>query len=154
MRRHTRCALVTGFQTCALPICANETLEQRLRERTNALEAASLAAQRANEGKSRFLAAVGHDLMQPLHAAQLFNHALAQQLQHDQYRAAVDHIRGALASTESLLAGLLDLSRLDAGGMEPQRRDFALREVLDNLASEFGVLAAERQIRQIGRAHV
>lgn len=125
---------------------ANETLEQRVRERTIELEAASLAAQRANEGKSRFLAAVGHDLMQPLHAAQLFNHALAQQLQHDQYRAAVDHIRGALASTESLLAGLLDLSRLDAGGMEPQRRDFALSEVLDNLASEFGVLAAEQQI--------
>src|SRR3546814_14882568 len=79
---------------------ANETLEQRVRERTNALEAASLAAQRANEGKSRFLAAVGHDLMQPLHAAQLFNHAMAQQLQHDQYRAAVDHIRGALGSEE------------------------------------------------------
>jgi len=126
---------------------ANETLEQRVRARTVELEAASRAAQRANEGKSRFLAAVGHDLMQPLHAAQLFNHALAQQLRHPEYRETVDHIRGALASTESLLAGLLDLSRLDAGGMEPQRHDFALSEVLDNLASEFGVLAAEQQIR-------
>ncbi len=126
---------------------ANETLEQRVRERTVELEAASRAAQQANAGKSRFLAAVGHDLMQPLHAAQLFNHALAQRLRHEEYRDAVDHVRGALASTESLLAGLLDLSRLDAGGMEPQRRDFALRDVLDHLASEFGVLAAERQVR-------
>lgn len=126
---------------------ANETLEQRVHERTLELEAASLSAQRANAGKSRFLAAVGHDLMQPLHAAQLFNHALAQRLRHEQYREAVDQVRGALASTESLLVGLLDLSRLDAGGMAPQRRDFALSEVLDNLASEFGVLAAEQQVR-------
>jgi len=131
---------------------ANETLEQRVHERTVELQAASLAAQRANAGKSRFLAAVGHDLMQPLHAAQLFNHALAQRLQHEQYREAVDQVRSALASTESLLAGLLDLSRLDAGGMEPQRRDFALAEVLDNLASEFGVLAAEREVRLHYRA--
>src|SRR3546814_1907590 len=29
-RRHTRCALVTGVQTCALPICrAAETVDQR-----------------------------------------------------------------------------------------------------------------------------
>src|SRR3546814_17626407 len=26
-RRHTRCALVTGVQTCALPICGGETLD-------------------------------------------------------------------------------------------------------------------------------
>src|SRR3546814_12532285 len=27
-RRHTRCALVTGVQTCALPICSQESVER------------------------------------------------------------------------------------------------------------------------------
>lgn len=126
---------------------ANETLELRVRERTQDLEAATREAQRANAGKSRFLAAVGHDLMQPLHAAQLFSHALAQQLRHAQYREPVEQIRSALASTESLLAGLLDLSRLDAGRLQPQAREFALSELLDPLASEFAALAGERALR-------
>src|SRR3546814_16215961 len=31
-RRHTRCALVTGVQTCALPICGLDEARMRLRE--------------------------------------------------------------------------------------------------------------------------
>ncbi len=81
--------------------------------------APSAEAERANRAKTRFLAAVSHDLAQPLNAAHLFTHALAQQLEHPQYRDAVDNIDGALGSAESLLAGLLDISRLDAGGMAP-----------------------------------
>ncbi|MGE3104504.1 MAG: PAS-domain containing protein, partial [Lysobacterales bacterium] len=123
---------------------ANETLEQRVAERTSELDAARHSAERANQGKSRFLAAVGHDLMQPLHAAQLFAHALAQQLRDQPYRAGIDNVRGALASTEALLAGLLDLSRLEGGGLEPEVRAFALSEVLDHLAAESAVLASEQ----------
>src|SRR3546814_3814356 len=35
-RRHTRCALVTGVQTCALPICFAEFERAMIRERTSA----------------------------------------------------------------------------------------------------------------------
>ncbi|MGN6512826.1 MAG: hybrid sensor histidine kinase/response regulator [Lysobacteraceae bacterium] len=122
---------------------ANETLEQRVDERTAALEAARREAERANEAKSRFLAAIGHDLLQPLHAAHLFTDALAQQVP-EPARASVRQVRGALDSTTDLLTDLLDLSRLEAGGLDPQPRDFALAEVLEPLASEFRVLAAER----------
>lgn len=139
---------VTDFRRAEVALKrANETLELRVRARTHELELATREAQRANEGKSRFLAAVGHDLMQPLHAAQLFTHALAQRLAHEQYREPVEQIRGALMSTESLLAGLLDLSRLDAGRLQPQPRDFALAELLDPLSSEFAALAGECALR-------
>ncbi len=124
----------------------NETLEQRVGERTAESEAARLEAERANRAKSRFLAAVTHDLMQPLNAAHLFTHALSQQLRHAQYREAVEHIDGALVSAETLLAGLLDISRLDAGGMAPRISRFPVRELLSHLASEFRVLASEREI--------
>ncbi len=135
---------VTAFRRAeAGLIQANETLEQRVVERTTDLEAAKREAERANEAKSRFLAAIGHDLMQPLHAAQLFADALQQQVDGAQ-RDAVSQISGALDSTSDLLTGLLDMSRLQAGGLAPQARDFPLAEVLEPLASEFGAIAAAR----------
>lgn len=123
---------------------ANETLEQRVGERTALLESAKREAERANDAKSRFLAAVGHDLLQPLHAAHLFTDTLAQQLESPPQRQAVEQIRGALDSTTDLLTGLFDMSRLEAGGLVPQPRDFPLAEVLDPLASEFRALANAR----------
>ena len=126
---------------------ANETLEQRVADRTELLETAKREAEHANDAKSRFLTAVGHDLLQPLHAAHLFTDALAQQLPEPRQRDALLQIRGALDSTSDLLSGLLDMSRLEAGGLVPEPRDFPLAEVLEPLASEFGVLAAERGLR-------
>ncbi|WP_111268026.1 hybrid sensor histidine kinase/response regulator [Marilutibacter maris] len=138
---------VTAFRRAeAGLIQANETLEQRVVERTTDLEAAKRDAERANEAKSRFLAAVGHDLMQPLHAAQLFADALEQQVASGQ-RETARQIIGALDSTGDLLTGLLDMSRLEAGGLVPQPRGFPLSEVLEPLASEFGAIAADRGLR-------
>jgi signal transduction histidine kinase/Na+/proline symporter/CheY-like chemotaxis protein len=136
---------VTAFRRSeAGLIRAAETLEQRVDERTAALARATAAAERANTAKSRFLAAVSHDLAQPLNAAHLFTHALAQQLRHEQYRDAVANIDGALGSAENLLAGLLDISRLDAGGLAPRIEPFRVADMLQHLAAEFGVLAADR----------
>lgn len=103
-----------------------------------------VSAFRRNDVKSRFLAAIGHDLMQPLHAAHLFADALAQQVQLPAQRDSVRQVQGALDSTTDLIAGLLDMSRLEAGGLDPEPRAFALAEVLDPLASEFRALAADR----------
>lgn len=136
---------VTAFRRAeAALIMSNETLEQRVAERTAMLESAKREAERANDAKSRFLAAIGHDLLQPLHAAHLFTDALAQQLTEPVQRDLAAQTRGALESTTSLLGGLLDMSRLEAGGLAPQPRDFPLAEVLEPLASEFRALAAER----------
>jgi PAS domain S-box-containing protein len=121
-----------------------ETLEQRVAERTAEAEQARAAAEQANAAKSRFLAAVSHDLVQPLNAAHLFAHALQQQLRHPQYREPVKQIQGSLAATEALLSGLLDISRLDAGGLQPSMVDFPLAEVIEPLAAEFQALAGEK----------
>lgn len=125
----------------------NETLEQRVIERTAESERARIEAERANQGKSRFLAAIGHDLLQPINAAHLFTHALAQQLRETTYRDAVAQIDGALTSTESLVSALLDISRLDAGGFVPRPTRFAVDEMLKSLGSEFQVLASEKGLR-------
>ena len=135
---------------------SNETLEQRVDERTALLQAARDEAERANDAKTRFLTAIGHDLLQPLHAAQLFTDALQQQVQSGASgapaqaglsEAKLAQIRGALDSTTDLLTGLLDMSRLDAGGLVPAPRAFPLSEVLEPLASEFSAMAADSGLR-------
>ncbi|SEV88523.1 PAS domain S-box-containing protein [Luteibacter sp. 329MFSha] len=118
-------------------IRANETLELRVTERTVELR-------QANEAKSHFLTAVSHDLLQPLHAAQLFAHAL--RTGHGDAETA-RHLDGALAATEDLLAGLLDIARLEGGRLTPRIVDVALADIVGPLAAESRALAAERGIR-------
>lgn len=125
----------------------NATLEQRVDERTHLLDAARREAERANDAKTRFLTAVGHDLLQPLHAAQLFADALTQQLDDIEHKRVVGQIHGALDSTTDLLTGLFDMSRLEAGGLVPEPRTFPLSEVLDPLAVQFAAMAQAKGLR-------
>ncbi|MBS0584267.1 MAG: PAS-domain containing protein [Proteobacteria bacterium] len=146
---------VTAFREAERALTrANETLEQRVAERTGELERATLDAERArhdaeraNQTKSRFLAAVGHDLMQPLHAAQLFAHTIAAQHAGTGHAQTPRRLLGALAATESLLGGLHDIAGLEGGRLHVQAREFALDELLSPLAGEFAALAAERGLR-------
>ena len=136
---------VTAFRAAEVALKqSNESLEARVAERTRELEVATFDAERANEAKTRFLAAIGHDLMQPLHAAQLFTDALSQAADAGAQQGIVAQLSGALDSTEDLLGSLLDMSRLDAGGLQPQTRDVAMSELLDPLASQFGAIAAAK----------
>ncbi len=134
---------------------ANETLESRVNERTYELallnsELLEAKAQEeiANASKSRFLAAVGHDLMQPLNAARLFTASLAQypHLDHEA-RTTLSHVNSSLKTAGELLTDLLDISKLDSGMVEVNRRDFAISELLNGLAVEFEAMAADNQIR-------
>jgi len=125
---------------------SNETLERRVVERTALLESAKREAEHANDAKSRFLAAIGHDLMQPLHAAHLLVDTL-QQHGPDPQRELARQVGSALDSTTDLLGTLLDMSRLEAGGLVPEPRDFPLADVLDPLVTQFRLLAAERGLR-------
>ncbi|AWK89893.1 PAS domain-containing hybrid sensor histidine kinase/response regulator [Azospirillum thermophilum] len=131
---------------------ANETLERRVRERTEALQRAKAEAEQANLSKTRFLAAASHDLLQPLNAARLFVSALEESVRSPQpdpdqrtaERAMVENAANALRSTELLLGGLLDISSLDAGNVRAAVREFPIDELLSGLAVEFSALARER----------
>ncbi len=124
-----------------------ETLEQRVTDRTTELAQASAAAQRASRDKTRFLAAVSHDLAQPLNAARLFAHTLTQQLLETRQRALGSQVEGSLAAAENLLGGLLDISRLDAGGLSPTVAPFPINDLLAPLTAEFRILAEEKGLR-------
>ena len=134
-------------------IAANEGLEQRVEQRTQELSALNQAlgeakgiAEDANQSKSRFLAAVSHDLMQPLNAARLFSAALSHQtatLPQDA-QELVRQLDSSLRSAEDLISDLLDISRLESGRVIAERKAFPLASLFDTLGSEFKALAQQQ----------
>lgn len=99
-------------------------------------------AESANRAKSQFLAAASHDLRQPTHALALFVAALrALALRPELKRSDVENIaerlQGALKNLGQLLNALLDVSRLDAGVVETNKRPIALQETLQVVFDEF-----------------
>lgn len=132
---------------------AKRDLERRVDERTRdlmdlneQLRRASDAAQQANMGKTRFLAAASHDLLQPLNAARLFLSSLAERPIETENAELVTRVDTSLRSVEDLLSGLLDISKLDSGGVEPLVEHFAVDDLLRALGTEFAPIAAERGI--------
>lgn len=122
----------------------NETLELRVAERTQALDEAKLAAERANLAKTRFLASASHDLVQPLNAARLFVASIDRAALPSTASRLVGQVEDSLTAAESLLGALLDISRLDAAAQELRREHFRLARVLEPLAAEFAALAKAR----------
>ncbi len=119
---------------------SKETLELRVAERTAELERSRAEAEAANLGKTRFIAAASHDLLQPLHAARLFTAALADRQPGNDLATKIDQGLGAV---EALLDALLDISKLDAGALKPDMRAFALQPLLDSLAAAFVPIASK-----------
>jgi PAS domain S-box-containing protein len=129
---------------------AQANLEARVAARTqdlarsnHMLGEARAIAETATRDKTRFLAAASHDLLQPLHAARLFCAALAEDRAPHQAEL-VRAIDGAIGSADTLLRALLDVSRLDAGGVVPKVERFALGALIEELAVQFRPLAGER----------
>lgn len=133
---------------------ANETLEQRVSERTaeltrvnRELEKAQLSAEEANIGKTRFLAAAGHDILQPLNAARLYSSTLVERLGNSANRKLVQNIDSSLESVETILGAVLDISRLDTGAMKPQLASFPLNDLLQRVATDFAPVAREKNLK-------
>jgi Na+/proline symporter/CheY-like chemotaxis protein/anti-sigma regulatory factor (Ser/Thr protein kinase) len=125
---------------------STETLEQRVIARTAELEASRAEAEAANLGKTRFIAAASHDLLQPLHAARLFTAAM---IDRDPGNDLGGKIDASLGAVESLLDALLDISKLDAGAFKPEKRPFALQPLFDSLANAFAPVAARRGVELV-----
>ena len=105
------------------------------------LRDAKREAEDANLSKTKFLAAVSHDLLQPLNAARLFTGSLAEQSDVLQSLQLVKNISNSLDDVENLLGTLVDISKLDAGVIKADVSVFAAQHLLDNLAVEYQQVA-------------
>ena len=125
---------------------AKEDLEERVAQRTAELEEAKQQADKANESKTKFLAAAGHDLMQPFNAATLFASMLSKKTQGSELATLSEGVVNSLDNAQSLLSMLLDMTKLDAGVLIPQKTEFAIDEMLSSLVQEFSVIAKQKGV--------
>ncbi len=133
----------------------NVDLIDELTRETAAADRARATAEAANRDKTQFLAAASHDLRQPLHAMGLFGAALAARVDEPAAREIVDCINASVEALERQFTALMDISKLDAGGVTPSRARFPLATLFARLEREFAPLAAARALRlRIARTSV
>jgi Na+/proline symporter/CheY-like chemotaxis protein len=132
---------------------ANETLERRVRERTEeltrlnaALARAKGEADEANISKTKFLAAASHDILQPLNAARLYVTSLIERHGDSGDSRLVNNIDASLEAVEEIFGALLDMSRLDTGAMRPELTNFRLDDLMRQIELEFAPLAGAKGI--------
>jgi len=116
------------------------------------LAEAKETAELANLSKTRFLAAASHDVLQPLNAALLSISVLSDLQTSERGKALVLQVERSLDTMNELLGTLLDISRLDAGVVQPIVEPVLLEPILDSLKSDFAPIADQKNLRLRFRA--
>ncbi len=125
----------------------NEALTKQFEVLVSQLMIRTQEAERANQAKTRFLAAASHDLRQPMHAIGLFVGSLRSKIHYPEVRQIVDKIQASVTAMEALFFDLLDISRLDAGTVVANVRSVCVAEMFDRVALEFGPQAQDKGIQ-------
>ena len=130
-------------------------LAQRLRGEMAVAEAAQRQAELANRAKTQFFAAASHDLRQPLHAMGLFAEALRQRVKDPEVAQLVNSINSSVDALEGLFSELLDITKIDTGGVDMQAEHFSMRDLFERLRLTFEPNAFEKglMLRFRGEQH-
>jgi PAS domain S-box-containing protein len=110
-------------------------------------EAARELADRANQGKSRFLATASHDLRQPLQTLEMLNGTLRRRTTDPRCTEALVQQEQAITAMSRLLNALLDISKLESGAVRPEPSDFTVAAIFEELRLEFASIAANKGLK-------
>ena len=121
-----------------------EQLAAQLRIEKAAADEARRAAEAANRAKTQFFAAASHDLRQPLHAMGLFAEALRQRANEPEVASLVNSINQSVEALEGLFSELLDITRIDSGGVDVQLAPVRVGDLFARLRLNFEPTAFEK----------
>lgn len=122
----------------------NARLVVQLTEEKRRAELAQHSAEQANRMKSKFFAAASHDLRQPMHALTLFVEVLKNHDHDAQTARLVGQVEHSIEALSSMFDALLDISKLDAGVIQPQYEYFIIQPLLERMYAEFSWLAHDK----------
>lgn len=132
---------------------AKEDLELRVRERTLSLsqlndELVSLSAKahELNASKTRFLAAAGHDIMQPLSAARLYASQLKRESSGTPFAEQAENLSESLGAAEDVIEAVLQIARLDSGSYHAVFETIPLNELFVQTYASMEPIANEKGV--------
>jgi two-component system, sensor histidine kinase len=133
-----------------------EGLAVQLRAEKSVAEAARHEAEIANRAKTQFFTAASHDLRQPLHAMGLFAEALRARTHEPEVAQLVNSINESVDALEGLFSELLDITRIDSGGVDVHPDNFELAEIFRKIRLHYEPAAFEKglELRIRGGRHV
>ncbi len=104
-------------------------------------------AERANDAKTRFLAAASHDLRQPIQALRLLLGLLRIRVGEPSAIQLVDTMGTALDSTEGMLGKLMEFAALESGRVTVTRESFRLDDMVRRIVAEVEPQAVAKGLR-------
>jgi signal transduction histidine kinase/HPt (histidine-containing phosphotransfer) domain-containing protein len=122
------------------------TLEEEVRERTSALQAAKEEALAASRAKSELLANMSHEIRTPMNGVIGTTHLLLETPLSALQRDYVETVRASGEALLVLINDILDLSKMESGRMTIERAPFSLREVIEESLEVVAPLAARQGI--------
>jgi signal transduction histidine kinase len=126
-----------------------EELEQRVEERTQALQAANLQLEAASRHKSQFLANMSHELRTPLNAILGYTELILDEI-YGEVPGTIREVLGRVDKSGRHLLGLindvLDISKIEAGELSLSLNDYSMKEVVHTVFTSVESLAAEKKL--------
>ena len=115
------------------------------RQTDEALQQAKLAADQANQAKSRYLSAISHELRTPLNSILGYAQLMGEDTNVPDHRKHAVHIikRGG-EHLLSLIEGTLDIARIETGKLKLDPKPLAFAEMMQEVAGLFELQAAEK----------
>jgi signal transduction histidine kinase len=125
----------------------NQTLISELKNREIRLSRAAEVAEEASEEKSRFLAVASHDLLQLMHALELFMRALTKETHSARVSDLVNKAAQSTRLLSDMLSSLMDQSKLETNRVIPKLEPVATRSIIDPVIQDMRRLAAEKNLQ-------
>ncbi len=108
----------------------NNSLEQRVEERTTELEIAKEIAENATRTKSQFLANMSHDIRTPMNGIIAVNQFILDSELTDEQRHHAEIVKQSSSHLMNLLNDILDYSKIEAEQLHLEHSPFSLKELL------------------------
>lgn len=121
-------------------------LELKIRERTEEYVKAQIAAEKATIAKSRFLANMSHEIRTPMNGIVGCANLLKDKVKDAEGRDLLNTLLKSNEILMTLINDILDVSKLESGNLELEKRSFSLRKCVNDVITLMQIAASQKDV--------